>query len=71
MKQIITYLLLLTVFMFSCGDKKKEQKIAEEKKAAIIKEVKTLDSATHVIENVKADIDKTSEELDNLLNELD
>lgn len=68
MKKIISTILLLSLFIISCDGKKKEQeKLQETKNLEIIKKE---DSISVKVENIKKEIEKSSKELDELINNL-
>lgn len=60
-------LALFSLFLISCGgDTPTEEPVSEELK----QEITTLETENEELEEIKADIDESSEELDKLLDEL-
>lgn len=68
MKKILLATAVLGLFTASCGNAGAEKKAAEDAKAQ--QEIKSLDSATAVMEEVNSDIEASTEEVDQLLNDL-
>jgi septal ring factor EnvC (AmiA/AmiB activator) len=67
MKKLLMAMFVLSIVSFSCTDKKKENALNEEQKEEVMK----LDSETEEIENVKKDIEESSKELDELLEDIE
>ncbi len=60
--------LFFGLLLTSCGNASSEKAAKEDAKAQ--EEIKSLDSATAVIENVNEEIETSTEEVDQLLNDL-
>jgi len=73
MKKILLTLLVISIGFIGCTDKKKEEGENVENTLNVEqeKEVNRLDSETTEIENVKKDIEDSSNELDELLEEIE
>jgi septal ring factor EnvC (AmiA/AmiB activator) len=67
MKKLLLALLVLSVSMIGCTDKKKSENTLNVEQE---QEVNRLDSETEEIENMKKDIEESSKELDELLNDI-
>ncbi len=68
MKKLVLGAFTVGLLAIGCGNAEAEKAAQENAKAE--KEMKSLDSATAVIEGVNAEIEASSEEVDNLLNDL-
>lgn len=70
MKRFILAFMLLPFIMVSCGEPQENKRAQDPEVIEIQKEMEIIDSSTKEMEQVKKEIDESSEKLDELLEDL-
>ncbi len=70
MKNLILTTSMFALFLLGCGGNAEQQAQEEAEAAQLQEEIETIDSLSTELETLKNDIEESSENLDELLNEL-